>query len=123
MTPQSSSAAPSQHSPERRWQRHKLDLPIRLILQRDGKTSIVSARGSEVSEGGLLVFAGAELKTGDEIAVEFTPPFSSEPIRVRGTVRNRAGYKYGVEFIFQTSAEKALTERFRTMLRLATSSV
>jgi hypothetical protein len=124
MTPQNMSSAQPPTSAERRWQRHKLDLPVRLILRRDGNTtSIVSARGSEISEGGMLVFAGTELKTGDEIAVEFTPPFSSEPVRVRGTIRNRAGYKYGMEFIATTSEEKDITERFRTMLRLATSGV
>jgi len=124
MTPQSTPSAQASSSAERRWQRHKLDLPIRLILRRDGNTtSIISARGSEVSEGGLLVFAGTELKTGDEIAVEFTPPFSSEPIRVRAVIRNRAGYKYGVEFLSLNPEEKELTERFRTMLRLATSGV
>ncbi len=124
MTVQSTPSAQASSSAERRWQRHKLDLPIRLILRRDGNTtSIISARGSEVSEGGMLVFAGTELKTGDEIAVEFTPPFSSEPIRVRAVIRNRAGYKYGAEFLSLNSEEKELTEKFRTMLRLATSGV
>ena len=112
------------YSPERRWQRHKLDLPVRLVVQRDGNTTnILDARGSEVSEGGILVFAGAELKTGDEIGVEFTPPFSSEPVRVRGIVRNRAGYKYGVEFLCNSPEEKETAEKFRNLLRLATSSV
>lgn len=124
MTAQITPSAQTSSSAERRWQRHKLDLPIRLILRRDGNTtSIISARGSEVSEGGMLVFAGTELKTGDEIGVEFTPPFSSEPIRVRAVIRNRAGYKYGVEFLTISPEEKDLTERFRTMLRLATSGV
>ncbi len=124
MTVQSTPSAQASSSAERRWQRHKLDLPIRLILRRDGNTtSIISARGSEVSEGGMLVFAGTELKTGDEIAVEFTPPFSSEPIRVRAVIRNRAGYKYGTEFLSLNPEEKELTEKFRTMLRLATSGV
>jgi len=124
MTAQSTPSAQTSSAAERRWQRHKLDLPIRLILRRDGNTtSIISARGSEVSEGGMLVFAGTEMKTGDEIAVEFTPPFSSEPIRVRAVIRNRAGYKYGTEFLSLNAEEKELTEKFRTMLRLATSGV
>jgi hypothetical protein len=123
MTLQGSTVQPSS-SAERRWQRHKLDLPIRLILQRDeNTTNILSGRGSEISEGGILVFAGAELKTGDEIAIEFTPPFSSEPIRVRGAIRNRAGYKYGVEFLWHSLEEQETIAKFRNMLRLATSQV
>lgn len=109
---------------ERRWQRYKLDLPIRVVVQRDeNTTAIVSGRGSEVSEGGILIFAGIELKDGDEVGVEFTPPFSSEPVRVRGTVKNRSGYKYGVEFRWLTPAEEEQTTRFRNLLRLATSGL
>ena len=114
----------AQFPAERRWQRYKLDLPIRLVVQRDeNTTTIVSGRGSEISEGGILVFAGVELKDGDEIGIEFTPPFSSDPVRIRGIVRNRSGYKYGVEFRWLTPAEEEQTTRFRNLLRLATSGI
>src|SRR6516225_5261738 len=82
----------------RKWERFRLDLPLRLVVHRE-KTTIVNGRGSDISEGGLNIFAGVELKEGDEIFVEFTPPYSSDPIRVRGVIRNREGYKYGVEFL------------------------
>ena len=107
---------------QRRWQRYRLDLPLRLIVHRE-KTTIVNGRGSDVSEGGVLIFAGAELKEGDEIFVEFTPPYSGEPIRVRGVVRNRSGYKYGVEFLWQTPEEEEQTIRFRNLLQLSASTV
>lgn len=107
---------------QRRWQRYKLDLPLRIIVHRD-KTTIVNGRGSDISEGGILIFAGVELKDGDEIFVEFTPPYSGEPIRVRGVVRNRAGYKYGVEFLWLNAEEHEQTAKFRSLLRLAASSV
>jgi hypothetical protein len=72
----------------RRWQRYRLNLPIRLIFSHEGTTKIMSGRGNDMSEGGVLVFAGIELKTGDEVAIEFTPPFSN-PVRARGLVRHR----------------------------------
>ena len=50
-------------------------------------------------------------------------PSLLRPIRVRAVIRNRAGYKYGVEFLSMNPEEKELTDRFRTMLRLATSGV
>ena len=106
---------------QRRWQRYRLDLPLRLIVHRE-KTTIVNGRGSDVSEGGVLIFAGVELKEGDEIFVEFTPPYSGEPIRVRGAVRNRSGYKYGVEFLWQTPEEEEQTARFRNLLQLSASN-
>ena len=79
----------------------------------------MAGRGNDMSEGGVLVFAGMELKTGDEVSIEFMPPYSDAPLRARGIVRHRRGYNYGVEFIMDTPAEKDQIEKFRGMLRLA----
>ena|SRR5579864_8542048 len=103
----------------RRWQRYRLNLPISVIHVYDGGTKIVAGRGNDMSEGGVLVFAGMELKTGDEVAIEFMPPYSDAPLRARGIIRHRRGYNYGVEFIMDTPAEKDQIEKFRGMLRLA----
>ena len=72
-----------------------------------------------MSEGGVLVFAGMELKTGDEVSIEFTPPFASGPVRAKGVVRHRRGYNYGIEFVTDTAADKEQIEKFRGLLRLA----
>jgi hypothetical protein len=110
-------------SPERavfrRWQRYRLNLPIRLIFSKDGSTKIMAGRGNDMSEGGVLVFAGLELKTGDEVSIEFTPPFASGPVRARGVVRHRRGYNYGIEFLLDSKEDQELTEKFRGLLRLA----
>ena len=79
----------------------------------------MAGRGNDMSEGGVLVFAGMELKTGDEVAIEFTPPFASGPVRARGMVRHRRGYTYGIEFLLDSAADKEQTEKFRGLLRLA----
>jgi PilZ domain len=110
----------SKDAARRRWRRFRLDMPLRLIIHRE-KTSIISSRGSDISEGGLLIFAGVELKEGEEIFVEFTPPYSGEPIRVRGIVRNRQGYKYGVEFLWNSPEEEEQTVQFRSLLNLSSS--
>jgi PilZ domain-containing protein len=103
----------------RRWQRYRLNIPIRLIYTHEGTSKIVSGRGNDMSEGGVLVFAGLELKAGDDVTIEFTPPFAVGPVRAKGIVRHRRGYNYGVEFIQETAEEKEQTERFRGLLRLA----
>jgi hypothetical protein len=103
----------------RRWQRYRLNLPISVIYVHDSGTKIVSGRGNDMSEGGVLVFAGMELKTGDEVAIEFMPPYSNGPVRARGIVRHRRGYNYGVEFLMDSPAEKEQIEKFRGLLRLA----
>ena len=110
-------------SPERavfrRWQRYRLNLPIRLIHTHEGTTKIMAGRGQDMSEGGVLVFAGMELKTDDEVLIEFTPPFASGPVRAKGTVRHRRGYNYGIEFALDTKEDQEQTEKFRGLLRLA----
>ena len=83
----------------RRWPRYKVNVPIRVIVSRAMKASIFDGRGTSLSEGGMALFAGAEFRLGDQVAVEFTPPFSSPPIRVDAKICNRTGYHYGVEFL------------------------
>jgi PilZ domain len=84
---------------DRRWQRYKVNVPIRVIVSHAMKASIFDGRGTSLSEGGMALFAGAELRPGDQVAVEFTPPFSTPPIRVDARICNRTGYHYGVEFV------------------------
>ncbi len=114
------SANPSQERAVfRRWQRYRLNLPIRVIYTHEGNTKIMSGRGHDMSEGGVLVFAGMELKTGDEVAIEFTPPFSEGPVRAKGIVRHRRGYNYGIQFLLATQRDQEQAEKFRGLLRLA----
>ena len=101
----------------RRWPRYKLDLPVRVIADKSGKTMIVQGRGNELNEGGLALFVGMELKIGDEVAVEFTPPYSGIPMRARAIVRNRTGYTYGVEFLMQSSEDIGNASQIRSVLR------
>ncbi len=100
----------------RRWQRYKLDVPIRLIATCGEKDRVVAGRGRDISVGGVQVFAGIELRVGDLIQVEFTPPYG-EPLRVAGHVRNRNGYYYGVEFLRGTARETADADRLREILQ------
>ncbi len=100
----------------RRWTRHKVDVPIRVIVQRASKTSIFDGRGNELSEGGMALTAGVELNLGDLVGVEFTPPYSGSPIRHRGVVRNRMGYRYGIEFLADNDRDAEQTDRLLTML-------
>lgn len=83
----------------RRWRRHKVDVPIRVIVHGTSKTSLFDGRGNELSEGGMALTAGVELRPGDRVDIEFTPPYSGLPLRQSGIVRNRTGYRYGIEFI------------------------
>lgn len=114
---------PPKQAERRQGKRRRLDLPLRVLIPHKEKTIIRSGRGTDVGEGGMAVFVGAELRIKDEIFVEFTPPFSSDPLRVRAIVRGRKGYNYGVEFVRNTPEEEVLALRFIDLLRLAAGSV
>jgi hypothetical protein len=100
----------------RRWPRYKLDVPIRLIAPKGDKVSIIQGRGHELNEGGMAVFGGIELALEEEIAIEFTPPYTGQPIRVRARVRNRNGYNYGMEFLLETESDFDSVGQIRTVL-------
>jgi hypothetical protein len=100
----------------RRWPRFKIDVPIRLIAPKDDKVLIIQGRGNEMNEGGMTVFGGVELRVEDIIAVEFTPPYSGQPIRVRARVAHRNGYNYGVEFLLETEDDLDSVSQIRAIL-------
>jgi len=111
---------PTPHPSPRRWPRFHMDVPVRLVTCKEGVIRYIEGRGRELNEGGMGVFAGGlELRAGDQIEVEFTPPYSGDPIRVWGSVRNRSGYNYGLEFIAENIIEKENVARLRQSLRAA----
>ncbi|MBZ5627566.1 MAG: PilZ domain-containing protein [Acidobacteriia bacterium] len=105
------------YEPLRRWERYKIDVPVRLIAQRPTKVAVVPGRGRELNRGGMAVFAGVELSTDELVAVEFTPPYAGQPIRVRGFVRNRNGYTYGIEFITENDSDYRNVGQLETILK------
>jgi PilZ domain len=103
---------------KRRWQRYPLDASVRVVVDHSAETTVVDARGVRFSEGGICLFAAANLPVGSQIKVEFLTPHSDEPVRVRGKVRNRSVYLYGVEFLsdkFEDRQQLArLSHQFRS---------
>lgn len=102
---------------KRRWPRHKVDVPIRLVLHGYNRTFLVEGCGNDLSEGGMLVFAGLQLPVGREVEVEFQLPESSEPLRVPATIRDRNRYFYGLEFTAANAEQQSQIARLRQSLR------
>ena len=102
---------------KRRSIRYKLDVPLRVILHKQDTTLIRDGRGTELSEYGMCIMAGVELKLGEEVGIEFTLPYSGEPIRVSGAVRYRDGYRYGCEFTLDGQGEREDFSRLRQVLQ------
>jgi hypothetical protein len=101
----------------RRWPRYKVDIPVQLIAQRPTKVSIVQGRGRELNGGGMAVLLGSELGIDEQVAVEFTPPYCGQPIRVRAFVRNRSGSSYGIEFITENDADYINVGQLESVLK------
>ncbi len=59
----------------------------------------LDALGINLSDFGMCLFTIAHLRLGSRVDIEFLPHRASERIRVSGTVRHRALYLYGIEFL------------------------
>ena len=97
----------------RRWKRYWLNAPIRVFTD----SAVIDGRGIRLSEGGIYLFALANLAPGEEIRIEYPASESDEPLSRSGVVRNRAIYLYGIEF----SAEESQPERTKHSLQALNS--
>jgi hypothetical protein len=82
-------------SPQRRWVRQTVDLPVKIGLYQNSETVLVPGLVTELSEGGMSLYAGMSLKPGDLLEVEFQMPMQRT---VQAVVRNKTGFNFGLEF-------------------------
>jgi hypothetical protein len=80
----------------RRWPRVPVDMPVRVLTSKGFSTTVVEGRGTELSEGGMVLYAGILLNPGDLLEIEFDTPIHS---RMTAIVRTRTGFCFGLEFI------------------------
>ncbi len=86
-------------TPQRRYQRHKVDIRVRVTLPKPADPPVIYGRGSELGQGGMAIFLNAELNLGDMIEVELPVLSSARPLKVKAEIRNREGYRYGMQFM------------------------
>jgi hypothetical protein len=79
----------------RRRQRQLLNTSVQVFTG----SAYLNAVGINLSDVGMCLFSLANLPLGSQIEVEFVPPGTDEPVREYGTVRYRALYLYGIEFL------------------------
>lgn len=102
----------------RRWKRYRVDVRLKITSWKDGAKSIVFGQGSDVSEGGMAAYIPAELDKGENVDIEFTLPYgaSKEPVVLKATIRNRNGFRYGLEYVLVT--EKVRESLLRSLKAL-----
>src|ERR1700739_294549 len=98
----------------RRWPRHRVDLPVRIVSLNGILTTPVPARGSEISRAGMALHASVALNPGDWMQLQFP---TSTPSRVNAVVRNRTGECLGLEFLTQLPPDGEARDRSTCLRR------
>ena len=79
----------------RRSPRQLLNTSVRVF--REGAQ--MDALGINLSDGGMCLFTVSNLPIGSQVEVEFRAYRSRQRVRRRGTIRHRAVYLYGIEWL------------------------
>ena len=83
-----------------------LNTSVRVFTQ----SGSIEALGINISDVGMSLFTIANLPVDSQIQVEFLPPRSTERTRFWGTVRHRALYLYGIEFLVGSDQDSGHTK-------------
>ena len=83
----------------RRWTRYAVSLSLRVRVPTASGQEFMLAHGRDISQGGMAVYVPVELEIGEAILLELIFPTLQDPLRLSATVKNRFGFKYGVELI------------------------
>ena len=92
----------------RRWERFTVDIRLKASFKRNGMPLAIFGRGSDVSEGGMAAYIPSELAVGTSVDLELSLPYVSgeQPIRISAVVRNRNGFRYGLEYLSLSGPDK-----------------
>jgi hypothetical protein len=91
----------------RQTPRRRLEVPLSVTFGSE------TFRGwsTDVGTGGLGLTVAAEIAFSSELMVEFAIE-SGIPIKVRGVVRYRKGFKYGIEFLMITPKDLETIKKY-----------
>lgn len=88
-----------QYAECRKFRRYTIDIAIKVkVTGAGGLSTYCFGRAGDVGEGGLSLHLPHELELGKVIALTLTLPYTERAIACQVIVRNREGFKYGVEF-------------------------
>lgn len=88
----------------RRRTRQLINTSVRVFTE----SGPIEALGINISDVGMSLFTIANLPVNSRIQVELLLPQSAERVRIWGTIRHRALYLYGIEFLEGSDQEPAL---------------
>lgn len=91
---------------KRRWKRFRVDLRLKVTTLRNGQRAFSFGQGSDVSAGGMAAYIPAELDLGEMVEVEIKLPYSKELLLMKCAVRNRNGFRYGLECVLINESDR-----------------
>ncbi len=81
---------------KRQWVRYPVEMPVELRT-RPEESNAVYGRALDLCEQGLGLLAACDLAVGQRIEVDFTIPQIGQHFKFPAEVRNRNGYRYGLQ--------------------------
>jgi hypothetical protein len=94
----------------RKWQRFKIDVRVKIRRSKDPDNAVV-VRSDLLSEGGLSVYTPESLEIGASVLVEFSLP-GTPKLQLRALIRNRCGFRCGMEFMDVAPSDRTLIRRY-----------
>jgi len=95
----------------RRYSRRELDVRIKIAINNNGVQTYVYGRGNDIAEGGMAAYISMEMSIGSRIKLEVQLPYSQQPLKILATVRNRHGFRYGLEFTTVSDQDREIIKR------------
>ena len=102
----------------RKTERVHLDISVQVLTEGG---AITFGRSHDVSRKGMSLYFAIELEVGAPIRVRFTLPNSRLALDLKAVIRNRVGFRYGVQFAEATAAELEEIARVAGILLLTQS--
>ncbi len=99
-------------APRRKWKRFKVDIRVRIRRWEEPDATATVVRSYELSEGGMSVYASETLEAGTFLMAELSLPGATGQLRFRAVVRNRRGFRCGMEFVDPPRAAQAELSRY-----------
>lgn len=97
---------------QRRWKRLKVDIRVKLRRWEEKESAASVMRSGELSQGGMSVYAPDGLEVGTYVMVAFSLPPEEKTLRLRAVVRNRRGFRCGLEFVDMIDADRLEIARY-----------
>jgi c-di-GMP-binding flagellar brake protein YcgR len=94
--------------PLRKWRRSKIDVRVKVRCLEEPDNPVVVVRSYALSEGGMSVYAPGSLEVGTSVLVEFWLPGTARDLRLPAVIRNRCGFRRGMEFTELAVADRML---------------